>query len=425
MATAMEREYRFLKRVKIPVERLRIGHYVAELDKPWRQSSFILQGFPVDDKHTLQQLQRECRFVVIEFKDEEKYRHFLLDIDLEAEESVKVDSLVSVAAELNNAFAIYNRCFRFLNQCYREIAANRPVDLSVANTLVNDFIDSLGRNPIALQLVSQIKQKIHYETQHPIRVTIMALAFSIYRKFRRGQLLELGMGCLLHEIGKAKIASQILLKEGKLTQKEALLLRQVPELSYYILRNSNFDAKVCEIAHNYHERYDGKGYPRRLPQEHVSQSAKLISVLSVYDAMTSSRIRANPIAPSQAFERLKKEKGTKFDPALCSAFMQWIGQYPIGTLLELNTGELAFVVDAGQNKNRAPKVLVVSDEQHRLTPEWLLDIEQLLPNRNRVPYQINRDLAEGSFGMQLQQHIKAEDPDGPVWSKQNSLLNFF
>jgi len=319
------RQYQYLKRVEVPVEQLKIGMYVGELDKPWRESSFLLQGFPIETQEQIAALQRECRSVYVDFRTQQDYDIYLLQAGDEVElPAVIPPSEKRLVEELPVARDIFLHTHRVLNHLMAQAYHEEAISLVELNRCVIEILDSLNRQPNALLLASNIRNKTHYTCEHQIRVCIYALAFGMALGMSAQQLQTFGLGALLFDIGKSRVSPQVLEKPQKIDRQEALLLKEHPRLSFDILsRIEGVSETIREMALSHHERVDGRGYPRHIPPDRVSRYAKIISILDAYDAMLSDRPYSKARNPSQVIKQLRDNQGSKFDPNLTESFLAW------------------------------------------------------------------------------------------------------
>jgi len=419
-------EYTYLNRVKVDVTRLKLGMYVGELDKPWEQSSFMFQGFKIEDKATLNQLKRECEFVYIDFRDKQAYDIFLLEAQIENKaDNEQADT--DFAEELPRAMQVFKDASKANKMLIRKVQQGEKVNFSAVEKSVDAFIESLDRNERALVILCGIRHKIFYSEEHPVRVSILALAFGKYLGMNDDQLKVMGASSMLHDIGKVAIPEKVLNKSGKLTKEEAALLKQHPITSYKLLNQVEGISEVIkEVALSHHEREDGRGYPRHIPKDRVSRYAKIVSIIDAYDAITSERPYKAGQSPSQAFKILNNYKNKKFDGELVSEFVKWMGVMPVGSLVEMATGEIGLVLKNRQDKKLKPTVMLVTDEQKKSGFQKVVDLSKLTTHANGKPYQIKSVLPIHSFGINIEHYLNQRVDDIPGWlnvSKQPSIAS--
>jgi putative nucleotidyltransferase with HDIG domain len=172
-----------------------------------------------------------------------------------------------------------------------------------------------------LSLVSALDLREHNTRLHSQRVReyteLLAIRYGVDGKMLR----EVGLGALLHDVGKIAVPDRILLKPDKLTDDEWQEMRKHPEAGYRIVKRIVFLRDAAEIVHAHHERYDGTGYPRGLKRDEIPLGARLFAVADVYDALTSERPYRSPMAYADAVAAIKGQSGNHFDPAVVESFL--------------------------------------------------------------------------------------------------------
>jgi putative nucleotidyltransferase with HDIG domain len=170
-------------------------------------------------------------------------------------------------------------------------------------------------------LVSALDLREHNTCLHSQRVReyteLIARRFGVDEEARR----EIGLGALLHDVGKIAIPDQILLNTGKLTEEQWSEMHKHPEIGYRMVKRIGFLKNAAEIVYAHHERYDGKGYPRGLKGEEIPLGARLFKVADVYDALTSLRLYRSPLSYEEAAAKIMNQKNRQFDPAVVKVFM--------------------------------------------------------------------------------------------------------
>ncbi|TQV71473.1 HD-GYP domain-containing protein [Aliikangiella marina] len=407
-------KYSYLNRVRVEVEQLKVGMYVGELDKPWEQSPFLFQGFTIEDELTLSKLRKECSHVFVDFKDEHEYENHLLETEQSAESDFAIDS--SLSEELPKALKVIRESARELKLLMRKIQRGDNIQLSEIEILVENCLESLHRNNRALVILCNIKHKIFYAAEHPLRVAIFAMAFAKHLKMSEQQLAVMGASAMLHDVGKFAIPERVLNKTEALTKQEKLMLKRHPIQSYKMLDQVvGVTEAVKEVALSHHERVDGKGYPRNIPNERVSRFAKIVSIIDTYDAVTSDRPHKEGKSPSYAFKILNNYKGSKFDEFLVSEFIKWMGVMPVGSLVEMATGEVGIVLKNSKRQKLRPKVLLVTDERKKLGFEKVVDLSQMDLHASGRVYQVKSVLPNASFGINIEHYLDSQSFDSPKW----------
>jgi HD-GYP domain-containing protein (c-di-GMP phosphodiesterase class II) len=235
--------------------------------------------------------------------------------------------------------------------------------MSRLRDMVNDIIDEITINKNAIINMLDLKTFDDYTYNHSVNVAVISIVFGVSMGFSKTKLYELGLGALLHDIGKVFVPIEILEKKRKLTEDE---FRQISEHS---LKGSNYlrEKWVIPIESNiavlnHHERYNGTGYPYQLRGDKISELGKILAVADVFDALTSNRAYRDAFLPSDAMEYIMGGSGTFFDPKIVSVFAKKVVPYPAGTSVILSNGLKGLVVENYMSYCMRPKVKIISNQ---------------------------------------------------------------
>jgi len=358
--------------IKVDVADLKIGMYVDELDIPWLESPFLFQGFPLNNEGEIEEVTRVCQFVYI---DPEQSDHSVKpDLALLATRGGGKSTLFagqtanhdsngsSFREHLFRARQIYNNTRRYISKTYEDVKASRRVNIITAKELVSGMAENIIVNPHAMQWLTYLKERHEYTLTHSINVCILALTFGRHMKMAKIDLELLGLGALLHDIGKLKTPTEVLDKPGKLTPEEFEIMKAHPAEGHKILKvDEDMPFESLEIVLHHHERINGKGYPDQLPADHITLITKMASIVDVYDAITSDRCYHDGISPYKALQNIYSWAKNDFDQNLVEQFMSCMGIYPVGTVVELNDGQVGIVLSATEKTRLRPIVLLVKD----------------------------------------------------------------
>jgi HD-GYP domain-containing protein (c-di-GMP phosphodiesterase class II) len=206
-----------------------------------------------------------------------------------------------------------------------------------------------------------------------------------------------GLVGLLLDVGKLKIPSEVLAKRERLTPEELVLVRSHVTHSVAILdATPGISPEVVRAVAMHHERYDGSGYPKGLRGDELGLIASIAGLVDTFVGLTSKRPYASPVAPSNALNMLHKWRGTAFHPILVEQFIRCIGIFPVGAVVELNSGEVAVVIAQNLEKRLQPRIMVVRDAAgNPLRPQKLLDLSKAPKVNAEEPYRIRRTLEFG------------------------------
>lgn len=235
------------------------------------------------------------------------------------------------------------------------------IDAGKVTATVGRMVDSVFRNQDALTSLARLKSFDDYTFAHCVNVCILSLALGKQMGLEKADLEDLGTGAILHDIGKMLVPDAVLNKPGKLTDDEFVIMKSHAELGGNMLCGAKINKAALLVATQHHERYDGSGYYKGLAKNGIHLYARIAAVADVYDAMTSIRVYQKGLTPEEALKRLYLMRGTHFQPEIVERFIRCLGIYPIGTIVELNTGELAVVKMVNRSHPMQPRIQLLFD----------------------------------------------------------------
>ncbi|MBC7319278.1 HD-GYP domain-containing protein [bacterium] len=238
------------------------------------------------------------------------------------------------------------------------------LDIESVRKVVDSIVDEILSSEQVLLNLHDIRSFDNYVFSHSLSVTVISIVVGRRLGYDDRFLRDLGMGCMLHDIGKLDVPKEILDKPDKLTPEEYEIVKFHTHYGYRRLIDQNGDlpATSAHVAWEHHERYDGSGYPRGLKGERIHIFARIASVSDVYDAMTTDRVYRKAYSPSDTMEFIMGGSGILFDYNVVSAFVKSIAPYPAGDVVLLSTGETAIVIDVNNDFPLRPVVRVLKDD---------------------------------------------------------------
>ncbi|GMR08601.1 MAG: cyclic di-GMP phosphodiesterase [Gammaproteobacteria bacterium] len=367
---------RELFKKKISVEHLKTGMYITELDMPWLDSPFLLQGFSLISEEDVAKVQKICTFVYIDSQRgldvDPKLVIELPPSENPADVKTNIDKVVyidkiSFEQEVERANEIRVDTKRIMTNLYESAKMSTPLDIQGAKEVVDELVDSVIRNPDAQMLLTQLKKKDEYTLNHSMNVCVMSLTFGRHLGLPKEDLKELGLGAMMHDLGKMKVSDAILKKPSKLTEEEMEVMRTHPDEGRKLLMAApeNISARVIEVAYSHHERMDGAGYPQGMDGESIPVFARMVMLVDFYDAVTSDRAYHHGESSSDAMRTIYEERGIRFDADLSERFIQCMGVFPLGSLVELGTDEVGIVISLNRERHLKPKILLLLDKNKR------------------------------------------------------------
>ncbi len=233
--------------------------------------------------------------------------------------------------------------------------------------VMKSIVDELKQNRSAMNLLGTICGVDHYVYSHSFNVALYSTAVGLKAGLSDKEIVEIGIGGLLHDVGKMAIPLEILKKPGKLTDEEYAVIKTHTELGFELLRRQDeIPLLAAHCAYQHHERLDGSGYPRGLKGDEIHHFAKIMAVCDVFDALTSDRVYRPAILPHEAMELIYAGADSLYDKQIVEEFRNTIALYPLGLVVTLNTGEVGVVVDYNRGAPSRPVVRVLRDAQGRV-----------------------------------------------------------
>lgn len=284
-------------------------------------------------------------------------------------------SRVPHAEELARAQTIYADSLNFARSFIRDVRAGKPLDYEASAPLVANILDSVSRNPDTLVSLAKLRRYDEYTYTHCINVSVLAVAFGRSLGLPRETLQLLGIAGLFHDVGKALIPAGILNKPGRLTDEEFDVIKNHPLLGARLLdARRGVPALVVTAVREHHEKRDGSGYPAGARGDEISLPGAMIGVADVYDALTSKRAYKNTIAPNTAMRILFEMRGKDFARGLVERFIKCLGIYPVGSLVRLDSGEVAVVLESNPHSPLRPSVRIFLGEDMRPRPPLTVNL---------------------------------------------------
>ncbi|QGU00839.1 Metal-dependent phosphohydrolase [Candidatus Syntrophocurvum alkaliphilum] len=240
------------------------------------------------------------------------------------------------------------------------IEQERKINIKSVQNTVNNIIDELLSNLNILVNLTDIRAFDDYTFGHSVNVCILSVMTAMTLGYNNLKLKELGMGALLHDIGKTQVDKSILTKNDDLTPEEFEEVKKHAEYGFKLLKNyDDISLLSAHIAYQHHERWDGNGYPRKLQGEEIHEYARIVGVADVYDALLSDRPYRPAYSIKQSIDVLNRMKGIYLDEKCVDALISNIAIYPLGSIVQLNTGDYGIVVDINKTTPSKPIIRVV------------------------------------------------------------------
>ena len=398
-------------RKTVPVAELKFGMYVAELDRPWTDTPFKFQGFVLENEEQIAILQQHCKLVFVD-PDRSEVLAKLPDstllrsaVDLSRTKVTKYSEQAPIEKEFVTAVRQHAAGTAALNEAVlAPLKAGGTLDAQRVNEAVNGLTESVLRNPDAMLLFTQLKAKGDYTQSHALDSSVYMTVFGRFLEMSPADIALLGHLGLLQDVGKVRVPTALIEKRERLSEAELTELRQHVEHSRAILREtSGLPSALPDLAVLHHERHDGSGYPNKLKGKEIGLIGSIAGIVDTFAALTARRPYAEALAPSTALSILYKHRGTLLDGFLVEQFIRCIGIFPLGSVVELNSGETGIVIAQNLAKRLQPRIMLVRDAAgNELKPQKLVDLSREPKTASGEPYRIRKTLEYGRVPVQAE-----------------------
>lgn len=374
---------------KIPTEQVKLGMYLQSMEGAWLSHPFWKTKFVLSDAADLAALQASgVPAVWIDVSKGDDLPPAAAEPPPPLVETVAPPAQAPVAApppaaplrasmedELGRAAEVLGRAKTAVIALFGEARLGKAIDSEVCLPIVDEVTSSLARNPSAFVSLARLKTKDDYTFMHSVAVCGLMVALARQMGLPDDQVREAGLAGLLHDVGKMQMPLEVLNKPGALTDAEFGVMRSHPVRGWELLKDgAKVPASTLDVCLHHHEKIDGTGYPHKLAGEQISTFARMGAVCDVYDAITSTRPYKAAWDPAGSLQRMAQWKG-QFDPVIFQAFVKSVGIYPTGTLVRLQSGRLAVVVDQNPASLIAPRVKVFFSTKSAMPiPVQVLDL---------------------------------------------------
>lgn len=340
--------------------------YVASTDRPWLALPFFRRRIR-SGEIVAKLISYNVREVVIDTD-----RGFDLDQGVESLEADPFHHPELMVANFNSATRAHDQVLQTTSHLMDQVRKGVVIREDVADTSVNLLIDQILTDPQALLCVSVLKNADEFTFNHCVNTAILALYVGRSLKLDRPALFNMGKGALFHDIGKCMVPLEILSKPGKLAPEEhRIIMTHVDRGMKYLQKMNITNEEIYLFTGQHHERLDGSGYPKGLKGSQISWWGRMAAVLDVYDAFIHENYYKDPEDPKYVLETIKSSVGTLYDTEAFDALYECLGPYPPGTLLMLDSGEMALSYEPNAERPERPKVLLLTSSggSFNQTPE--------------------------------------------------------
>lgn len=301
----------------------------------------------------------------------------------------------------------YSCALTSLKEVTQKLSSQRRAGVRKTRRMVQNMVDLITEDESVLLAMSTIRDYDDYTYTHSVNVAVLSMCLGKRIELSRRALERLGICGLFHDAGKVEVPHEILNKPGRLNDLEFEEIRKHPlnAVRQIIKLQADRDLKVKILLapFEHHLKYDLSGYPQSHRKKAVSLFGRILTIADVFDAMTSPRVyRPSVYSPDRALALMLGEAGKTFDPILLKVFINMIGVYPVGTLLQLDNKEMGLVIDTPEKADgsRPGVVLLVPDGQGGFKKDRVVSLAERDPRTGAFRRNIVRSLHPSSYGIQ-------------------------
>lgn len=416
--------------------------YISALDRHWLETPFLVQGFYIKDINDIHIIREICDYVYIDTRVSTS----VITSNMSTVSSALEDSSLALSdtgdgdttrpgentapsragfggpqqlfpdkklqqyedvthwkTEATTAEEAVNVLQIGLKSLLSRNERGGPLEVQKVKEAVEPMIDSVIRNPDACIWLARMKQQDQYIYQHSLGTSIWAVALGRQFGLPKKDLRSLAIGGLLFDIGKLQLDKTMLQANRRLTSKESREMKKHVEVGIRLLKEGGVvDRDILDMISFHHERYNGTGYPQGLLKDEIPVFGRIAAIVDCYDAITSDRIYASAMPASLAIRQLYNWKDVYFQAEIVEGFIQAIGIYPAGTVIELTSGEVAIVVAASRTRRLRPEImLLLNSNKEPLSEMEFIDMKEVTHTKGGMPLDIIKSLEPNAYGIDL------------------------
>lgn len=390
-----------------------VGMYVSKLDRPWIDTPFMMEGLLLKSENELSVIIEHCEFVYIDTNRGIEAKKYMEDVDDIVPQSKKNNDLDlpkktppyqnthSAEREMPKAMFIIDKISTHFSNILGALALGKSLSAAQVERTVSPLIDSIIRNPDAMIWLTRLKSKNDTYYDHALTTCTLAIAFGRSLNLPREELKKLAESALLLDIGMIKIKKELLEKKDDLEPAETTEVEQHVYYSMVAAKTiKGLDTDVVNIIQCHHERHNGSGYPKGLKGNEIPVLARIISIVDCYVAMTSVRPHRPLMSSYEVVYKLYAWRNIAFQHEVVEQFIQCLGPYPTGTLVELNTGEVGIVLSQNRTRSLRPRVMLVLNSKKDPYDDFsTIDLMTNIEDASGNKLEIIKGLDAGSYGI--------------------------
>lgn len=406
-----------LKEIKVRIPDLEPGMYVSKLDRPWVETPYLLQGFLIESNEDIDELFNHCKYVYVdvelsragdnqkisprkaELSDTEKKQYLIKVKPVKYKDETELDNELKSARENHSVLS------NVAENIMLDISNNKKLDLPSLKKAITPMVNSIIRNPDAFSWLTRMKHKDNYTYNHSVSTSVWAVAFGRHLGMPKKDLQSLAIGALLFDVGKMRLPDKLINNPKRFNQYEFKLVKTHVEHSLEIISTINgISDDVIEMVKTHHERHNGSGYPNGLRENEISIFGKIAGIVDCYDAIISERPFASAISPHDAVKKFYEWRDIDFQAELIEQFIQVVGIYPVGTIVELNDGQVGVIIAQHKVWRLRPKIMLLLDKNKNYYDNFdVIDLYIHENDEDDDSLEIVKSIEPGMYGIDPEQ----------------------
>ena len=287
-------------------------------------------------------------------------------------ENIKSETVEdSDRTRLESVQEVYQEYMKYINSVYTHYATHKKISLDEMTETVKDlciFIRENKRYVLRISPSAEARNK-NFLVIHSMRSTVLAITIGLELHLALSKLIELGITCILHEIGMLRLPPQLYMTDKPLSAAEKAQISMHPLFSCNILKEQNFPLSIQLGVLEHHEKENGTGYPRKLTGDKISVFAKIISVACSFEAITAPRLYKEERTTFDAMVEMLKNQNNLYNGVIIKALLYSLSLFPIGAYVFLKTGKIAVVTDVNPNNPKNPVIQILNEFNSDGTPK--------------------------------------------------------
>jgi HD-GYP domain-containing protein (c-di-GMP phosphodiesterase class II) len=418
---------------RISIDDLVVGMYIVGLDQPWLQSPFLFHRRRIRRHEEIARLKAYgIRQVTIDLSRgvdlvetvemPPQPAQALLPAspalspfslrESQGEEAfpkggdILSQPQVSPLSDLALVRAVYTEAMTAVQSIFEGAKTGAPLNSGAAQEVVHSLLETMLSHHETLVSLIHMRQFEANLYAHSINTCVFALMLGTMQDLDKAVLTSLGMGALLHDVGQIHLPRNLLCKPGLYTAQEQQLMQVHPRLGATMLSQAQMPVDACRVVAEHHERVDGSGYPWGLSGAALSPLSQIVAIAEIYDTMLDTREGRPPLLPAQAIKELYQlGRSQQLDLGLVECMIRCLGIYPVGSLVELSTGERGLVIAVNPANALQPVVHILWDpvQQPYATP---VTIDLAAPDADALPRMICHVLDPTTEGHDIATYVQ-------------------